>query len=141
MVRSIGRLLAEKTAFSVSPSDSIETVAQKMAEADESAAAVLENGAVVGIVSEKDIVQLCVAKGADPKRLTASRIMTRDPVMIDAGEPVAAAIDKMVTGRFHHLPVMRADAYIGMVCTDDIPEEYRALLEHFRELRAGIAAD
>ena len=112
-----------------------------MADAEERAAAVLESGEIVGIVSEKDIVQSCVAKGKDPKQLQAAQIMTRNPVTIDADASVAAAIEKMIAGGFHHLPVVASGEYKGMVYTDDIPEEYRALLEHFKELKERSPTD
>jgi len=137
MVRSIGQLLADKSAFCVSPEESIEAVAVKMANLDERAAAVVANDQIVGIISEKDIVHSCVAKGADPKHLNASQIMTRAPVTVDADASAASAIEKMLAGGFHHLPVVKSGKYEGIICTDDTPEEYQALLEHFKELRTG----
>lgn len=137
MIRNVGQLLEGKAASSVSPVDSVETAAVTMSDADERAVAVVENRGIVGILSERDIVQSCVAKQRDPGQLAVSEIMTRDPVTIDESASLAEAIEKMIAGRFHHLPVVRSGIFIGMVYTDDIPEEYRALLEHFKELKAG----
>ncbi len=63
-------------------------------------------------------------------------IMTVDPVTIDADDSIAHAIEKMLKANFHHLPAVKGGAVIGTIDNDDIPEEYRLLLEHYKELRS-----
>ena len=133
--KNVEQLLAMRKPISISLDDTIKDIAEKMALTDERAAAVVENQKVVGIVSEKDIVQKCVAKGGDTDQIQAKSIMTPDPVTIDADASVVQAIDKMVGGRFHHLPVIKDGDFIGLIFADDVPEEYRMLLEHYKELK------
>ena len=133
--KNIEQLLAMRKPISVSTSDTVRLVAEKMALTDERAAAVVEDEQVIGIVSEKDIVQKCVAKGGDTDSTQVSTIMTPDPITIDASASVVEAIDNMVGGRFHHLPVIKDGDFIGLIFADDVPEEYRMLLEHYKELK------
>jgi hypothetical protein len=43
----------------------------------------------------------------------------------------------MSAGRFHHVPILREGKVVGVLSSDDVPEEYRMLLERFKEIRGG----
>ncbi len=136
ILKNVKSLLKGKKFVVVSLGDSIRSASERMALENERAASVVVDGDVHGIVSEKDIVHNCVAKGLDPNTTQVSEVMTANPVTIDGKDTVAHAIEKMLEGNFHHLPVIEDGALIGMVYSDDIPEEYRLLLEHYKELRS-----
>lgn len=135
ILKNVGALLEGKRYITVASNFAVTTASESMAITDERAALVVDDGRLLGIVSEKDIVQKCVAKGLDPKVTDVSVVMTTDPVTIDFNDTVGNAIDKMLAGNFHHLPVLNGSEIAGMVYSDDIPEEYRLLLEHFKELK------
>ena len=133
--KNVTELLALRNPISASLADTLKGIAEKMALTDERAVAVVEDGKVVGIVSEKDIVHKCVAIGGDADQIQAQTVMTPDPITIEANASVVEAIDKMVSGGFHHLPVLKDGDFIGLIFADDVPEEYRMLLEHYKELK------
>ncbi|MEG3618916.1 CBS domain-containing protein [Magnetovibrio sp. PR-2] len=133
--KNVEQLLAVRKPISVALNDTVQDIAEKMALTDERAVAVVEDQKVVGILSEKDIVQKCVATGGDAAQTQAASIMTPKPVTIDAGASVVEAIDKMVGSGFHHLPVIKDNDFIGLIFADDVPEEYRMLLERYKELK------
>ena len=41
----------------------------------------------------------------------------------------------MRSGGFHHVPILDKGTTVGLLSADDIPEEYRMLLERFKEMR------
>ena len=41
----------------------------------------------------------------------------------------------MQQGKFHHVPVIDGEDILGLISSDDIPDEYRMLLERFKEMR------
>jgi signal-transduction protein with cAMP-binding, CBS, and nucleotidyltransferase domain len=43
----------------------------------------------------------------------------------------------MGEGHFHHVPILDNGRVIGVLSSDDVPEEYRMLLERFKEIRGG----
>jgi CBS domain-containing protein len=61
--------------------------------------------------------------------------MTGTPRTIDATGDLAQALQIMSEGGFHHVPVIREGSVIGVLSSDDIPEEYRMMLERFKEMR------
>ena len=133
--KNVTELLALRNPISVTLTDTVKDIADKMALTDERAVAVVEDEKVVGIVSERDIVHKCVATDGDAKQVQAQTIMTPDPVTINADASVVQAIDKMVSGGFHHLPILKDDKFVGLIFADAVPEEYRMLLEHYKELK------
>ena len=135
ILKNVEALLGQRPFTTLPPVATVRTASETMARANERAALVTEADAVLGILSERDIVHGCLATGMNPDATPVSAVMTADPITIDAADTVAHAIEKMLKGGFHHLPVLKDGAAIGTLYSDDIPEEYRLLLEHFRELR------
>ena len=135
ILKNVEALLGQRPFTTLPPNATVRTASKTIAGANERAALITEDGRVLGILSERDIVHDCLASGMDPDTTAVSIVMTADPVTIDADDTVAHAIEKMLQGGFHHLPVLKGGTAIGTIYSDDIPEEYRLLLEHFRELR------
>jgi signal-transduction protein with cAMP-binding, CBS, and nucleotidyltransferase domain len=48
---------------------------------------------------------------------------------------LAEALDIMLAGGFHHLPVTDGNRVVGILSMRDIPTEYRTMRERLRELR------
>jgi CBS domain-containing protein len=119
----------------VSPSDEVRTVMMwpvavttcgaTMREVAESLAAdeigvlpVTANGAIVGIVSERDVVRH-LADGADPDHLTAEDIMTTDMIKVAPATSIAEVARVMVEAGIRHVPVLDGDAIAGIVSARD----------------------
>lgn len=138
ILKNIKALLEGKRPVVVAPDETVRSVAGRMAEENQRAAVVVHEGAVIGVVSEKDIVHKCVACGRDAAATAVSSIMTAGPMTIDADDTIAHAIGKMLEGSFHHLPVVEGGRLIGMIYSDDIPEQYRLLYDHYKTLKGEI---
>src|SRR4029077_19246183 len=76
-----GRLLL------VEPQTTVAEVARLMRVDDCDAVAVMTKGRLVGIVTEKDLVQ-AIADGVNPQQAKAEVIMSADPATVDADEDV-----------------------------------------------------
>ena len=79
-----------------------------------------ETGEVVGVVSERDIVNALSRSG--PASLTRSidEIMTRDVVSCRLTDTPEALMEIMTRGRFRHVPVVEGGRLIGIVSIGDI---------------------
>jgi CBS domain-containing protein len=135
ILKNISEVLKDTSIHTVSSDDTVQIASRLMAKHNERAVLVSDDGDVKGILSDKDIVFKCVAEGLDVQSTAVTTIMTTSVQTIQANDSVAHAIDMMVEGNFHHLPVMEGETFIGMIYSDDIPDEYRLLLEHYKELK------
>jgi CBS domain-containing protein len=104
-----GRLLT------VDPGTTIAEVARQMRLDDSDSVAVMSEGRLVGIVTERDLVR-AIADGVDPKQARADVIMTKDPATVDADEDVAMVAVKMMRLGVRHLPVVnKAGKPVGLI--------------------------
>ncbi|KNC96179.1 uncharacterized protein SPPG_08334 [Spizellomyces punctatus DAOM BR117] len=68
--------------------------------------AVNEEGALVGILTDKDIAYRVVAEGLDVRATLVSAVMTRNPISVYDKGNRNEALNIMVSRRFRHLPVI-----------------------------------
>jgi CBS domain-containing protein len=79
---------------------------------------VLDEGRLVGIISERDIVGRVVSKRRDPDRTLVSDVMTSDVRTITDDHSIESALEIMHRHKFRHLPLVDASGtVIGMVST------------------------
>ncbi|GAA3999465.1 CBS domain-containing protein [Sphingomonas humi] len=78
-------------------------------------------GAVVGVLSERDIVS-CLAKHGDQQlgERRVSDAMTAPAITVAADERVLSALALMTARRIRHLPVMRDGSLAGIVSIGDL---------------------
>jgi CBS domain-containing protein len=72
---------------------------------DSDSIAVMQDGRLVGIVTERDLVR-AIAEGVDPKQVNASVIMSANPATVEADEDVSVVALKMMRLGIRHLPVV-----------------------------------
>jgi CBS domain-containing protein len=109
-----GRLLL------VEPQTTVAEVARLMRVDDCDAVAVISEGRLVGIVTEKDLVQ-AIADGVNPKLAKAEVIMSADPATVGTDEEVAVVAVKMTRLGIRHLPVVNQDGEpVGLLSARDL---------------------
>jgi CBS domain-containing protein len=101
--------------LSVDPETTVAEVARQMRTGDSDSIAVMSQGRLVGIITERDLVK-AIADGVDPQQARADIVMTADPATVDADEDVAVVAVKMMRLGVRHLPVLnKAGKPIGLV--------------------------
>jgi CBS domain-containing protein len=101
--------------LTVDPGTTVAEVARRMRKDDADSAAVMSEGRLVGIITERDLVR-AIADGVDPQQVRADVVMTADPATVDADEDVAMVAVKMMRLGVRHLPVVnKAGKPIGLV--------------------------
>ena len=109
---------------------------------------VLDGDALVGLFSERDVVQRVVDRGLDPARTTIGDVMTTGLVVGDADESYQSAMRKMAQANIRHLPVVSGGQLLSMlsirdlmrVDLDDKGEELECLRADLSEIPPDIAA-
>ncbi|MEM8570289.1 MAG: CBS domain-containing protein [Pseudomonadota bacterium] len=92
------------------------------------------DGALVGILSERDVVRKLAEAGGNVLTLPVADLMTASPVTCEANERLIEMMHRMTQGRFRHLPVMEGDRLVGMISIGDVVK-HRLLELEFEALK------
>lgn len=80
-------------------------------------------GRLAGILSERDIVRALADYGAAALALPVGQVMTRNVMTCVEDDDVASLMERMTSGRFRHLPVLRDGKLIGLVSIGDVVKQ------------------
>lgn len=103
----------------VAPEDTLGEAAQRMAEVHVGSAAVLEHGRLIGILTERDILN-AVAGRVHSSEARVREWMTVDPVTASESTRAEDALETMMEHGFRHLPVVDGERTIGIVSMRDV---------------------
>lgn len=119
---SVDAILAHKgsAVWSIAPNATVFDAIQLMADKNVGALPVLENGNLVGIISERDYTRKVILKGKSSKETPVRDIMTPKPITAHPGDSVSECMQVMTEKRVRHLPVLKDDKMIGMVSIGDL---------------------
>ncbi|CAM0147800.1 unnamed protein product [Urochloa decumbens] len=73
------------------------------------------NGMLSGILTAEDIAGRVIAEGLKPEETSVVKVMTRNPVFVMSNSSAIEALQKMVQGKFRHLPVVERGEVIAML--------------------------
>ncbi len=79
-----------------------------------------QGGAIVGILSERDIVRGMGPHGADLHDVAVAELMTKDVIRCSPGDTVNEAMVMMSDRRIRHLPVFDGDELVGFISINDL---------------------
>jgi len=103
------------------PSDaSVYSAIETMADRHVGALLVIDNGHLVGIVSERDYARKVILMGRSSKDTFVREIMTLSPVTVCLECCVDDAMRTMTANKIRHLPVVDHDKVVGMLSIGDI---------------------
>jgi CBS domain-containing protein len=111
-------------AYTVRTTDTVQHAAEMMALHDVGVLPVTENGALVGIVTDRDIVVRCLAPGRSPAGTEVSHIMSAGPIALEPDEPVGHAARIFSELRIRRLPIVEERHPVGMLTVDDVARNW-----------------
>ncbi len=119
---TIRDLLARKNPLVVSlaPDTTVREAARVMNDHGIGGVLVLDQGRLVGIFTERDVMRRVVATGLDPATTPVSEVMTRDVVTASADQVIAECRALMSSRRIRHVPVQDGAALVGVITSGDI---------------------
>jgi CBS domain-containing protein len=119
------------------PATAIKAAAGVMRENNIAALLVIDDGALRGIVTERDIVRAFATLGEGLGQRPVSEIMTVKLITGKPGDSVKHVMQIMTRHRIRHFPVLDGDKVAGMVSIGDV---VRHRLEDL-ELEANVLRD
>jgi CBS domain-containing protein len=113
----VSMLLRQKgsTIYSLPSDASVYSAIEMMAEKRVGALLVVDEGRLVGIISERDYARKVILMGRSSKDTFVREIMTPDPTTISCDTSVDEAMRIMTENRFRHLPVVNSEGNVAGV--------------------------
>lgn len=121
-MKQISELIEGQTLTVIEPGWTVRTAAERMAERNIGAVAVVNDGRLAGVFSERDIMSRVVARGLNPDSTSVSTVMTKEIVVAGPHEHVDDALQKMHAIGSRHLPVVEDGKLVGMISIRDLLE-------------------
>ena len=115
----VGRLVDREKMVTASPQATVYEASRLMLEQAVGAILVVDEGALVGIFTERDAVFRVVAQGLDAFRVRLEEVMTAAPLTVDPETTFGRALLIMQEHHVRHLPVVVDGKPVGMVSARD----------------------
>ena len=109
-----------KTTWSISPTATVFEAIQMMAEKNIGALLVMENGKLVGIISERDYTRKVALKGKSSKETPVREILSGRVFSVTSHHTVEECMRLMTEHRVRHLPVVDNGQVIGVISIGDL---------------------
>jgi CBS domain-containing protein len=116
-------LLREKKStaiWSIKPDATVRQAIELMAQQNVGALPVIDQGNLVGIISERDYTRKVILKGRASKDTPVSEIMTRQPFTVTLEDTVGECMRTMNDKRVRYLPVVDGKELIGILSVGDL---------------------
>ena len=113
-------------AATVHPTDSVSEAARAMRKHDVGAIPVVDEGMLVGILTDRDIAVRVVADGKDPNMMRASQVASVNLVVVHPEQSLDEATELMGARQLRRLPVFDGEGrLVGMLAQADVALEER----------------
>ena len=118
---NVGAVLSVKgrEVETVEPMATLAAVAQRLRLKGIGALVVLEEGRVVGMISERDVVHAFAAHRAEASEIKVADAMTRNVVTCRPQDSLTRVLAMMTRHRVRHFPVLEAGRLIGLISIGD----------------------
>jgi CBS domain-containing protein len=126
--------------FSVTPQDSVLRAIEVMATRHVGALLVMNQGSLVGIISERDYARKVILKNRSSHDTPVGDIMTSPAISVTPEDTVHRCMELMTEGRFRHLPVVKSGRVLGILSIGDLVKAViQEQSEHIEQLERYIA--
>jgi CBS domain-containing protein len=106
--------------FSITPEETVYAAMAFMAQADIGSLLVIDDGVLVGIITERDYAREIVLKGRTSSQTLVRDIMKIEVPCITPNESVETCMELMTEYRIRHLPVVDNGRVAGVVSIGDL---------------------
>ena len=108
-IRSIRSIVTGQTPISAAKTTTVVDAARLMKQQNIGALLVLDSSRLIGIFTERDVLNKLSGKDAVVATTLVKDLMSANPETLRETDSVATALNKMSMGRYRHIPVQRTD--------------------------------
>ncbi len=140
---TIRSILLEKgnTTHVTTPEVIVRSAVEQMCRAHIGGLLVMQETALLGVFSERDLMTRVVLAGRDPAATLVGEVMTPDVVCVNSGLSISEAMGLVTRRRVRHLPVMEGRRVLGLVSIGDLVRwqirDFEQEIDHLRTYFAG----
>ena len=144
---SVDSILKQKpgVVWSISPERSVFEAIEEMSDKRVGALLVISEGALVGIVSDRDYARKVILLGRSSKNTAIREIMTTDVVCVTPAKTLDECMALMTNHHIRHLPVMKDGQVVGIVSIGDVVKwiisAQEETIRHLEQYISGIPTD
>ncbi len=106
--------------WSVHPDAAVYDAIEMMADKGVGALMVLDGGALVGVISERDYARKVILRGRSSKDTAVKEIMTARVIYARPDQTVEDCMGLMTDKRIRHLPIVDGEELLGVVSIGDL---------------------
>jgi len=106
--------------WSASPDEAVYTAIERMASKNAGSLAVVKDGKLVGILSERDYTRKVFLKGKSSKETLIKEIMTFPVMCAKPDQKIDNCLAIMSKNGFRHMPVIQDNELVGMISLKDL---------------------
>lgn len=119
---SVSTLLNDRKSlvWTIAPRATVFEAIEMMAEKNIGALPVMDDGKLIGVISERDYTRNVVLKGKSSKETWVQEIMSRELVIARPDDGVVECMRLMTEKRVRHMPVMEGEKMIGILSIGDL---------------------
>jgi CBS domain-containing protein len=118
----------------VSPKSTIQEAAKLMSNFRIGCLLVAEKKALVGIITETDIMREVVSKNMLPSKVKVEQFMTKEVIVVGPDTELEDAADAMTEKKVKRLPVIYKNQLVGIVSAVDIVAAEPRLMEQIAKI-------
>ena len=123
-MRPIRALLKNQAApWSLHPQESVFDALRTLADHDVGALMVMDEGQLVGILSERDYTRKIALQGKSSRDTRVADIMTAKVLTVAADSRTEDCMALMSQKKIRHMPVVDGDTVLGLISIRDIMDE------------------
>ena len=104
----------------ISKTETVLEAAKLMADKNIGAVPVVEGERVVGIFSERDIMNRVVARNINPQNTTVDQVMTKELIVGGPDENIEQILVRMKQANIRHLPIVDNGKLVGIISFRDL---------------------
>ncbi len=101
----------------ISPDDTIGQAAEKMAEIEHACLLVTEGEKLVGLFTDRDLLDHAALEYEQLKNQPVRTVMTKDPVYVFESDSIGAALAVMAVSGYRHVPVLKENKTVSGIVT------------------------
>jgi CBS domain-containing protein len=117
--RKISDVIRGQKILCAEAGNTVREAACRMAQEKVGSILIVEKGLLVGIFTERDVLNRVVAARLDPDTTTLAAVMTKNPQTVKPDRPFSHAMHMMYEGCFRHMPVVEDGKPLGMISIRD----------------------
>jgi CBS domain-containing protein len=125
--------IMKKSIITIGGNDTILDACNKYRDNKTGCLIVIDEEQVIGLVTERDLIERTICMGRDPEKTKIKEIMTHDVITIDPFDRIDKALEIIKKNKIKKLPVVSNDKLVGIVTITDIAYT-KSVIKEFLEL-------